>query len=178
MAMTKLATIADVERLPDDDYRYALIRGVLYRMPPPMPRHGRITTVIVLRVGTFVEEHDLGVVYENTGFALARDPDVLLAPDVAFVRGDRLPGDEDRYPDLAPDLAIEVVSPSNTGPNIADKVEEYLAAGVVVVWVFDPRRRTVAVHRTGRPVRVLTEADELDGEDVLPGFRLRLDGLF
>ena len=178
MVTTKLTTVEDVERLPDDDDRYALIRGVLFRMPPPMPRHGRTTTIIVLRVGTFVEEHGLGVVYDNTGFVLARDPDVLLSPDIAFVRADRLPAEEDRYPDLAPDLVIEVVSPSNTGPKIADKVEEYLAAGVVMVWVFDPRSRSVAVHRAGQPVRILTEEDELDGEEVLPGFRLRLAGLF
>ena len=178
MVTTKLTTVEDVERLPDDEYRYALIRGVLYRMPPPKPRHGRITTRVVRHLSAYVDEHNLGIVYTESGFVLARDPDVLLGPDVAFVRADRLPPDEDQYPDLAPDLAVEVLSPSNTGPDVEDKIREYLAAGVPLIWLLDPRRRTVRVRAADGTDRLLNEADALDGGDVLPGFRLPVARLF
>ena len=178
MVTTKLTTVEDVERLPDDDFRYALLWGVLYRMPPPKFVHGRVTNTIGRHVGNFVDEHGLGVVSAEAGFVLARDPDVLLEPDVAFVRADRVPIDQEVYPELAPDLVVEVVSPSNTGPAIADKVRAYLEAGVRLVWVFSPRRRSVAVHRPDQPVRELSEADDLNGEDVLPGFRVRVGSLF
>jgi Uma2 family endonuclease len=175
---TKLMTIAEMERLPDDDYRYTLIRGVLHRMPPPMPRHGRTTTTVIVVLGAFVRDHNLGVVYNESGFALARDPDVLVGPDVAFVRADRVPADEDSYPDLAPDLVVEVLSPSNMPALVAEKLAEYDRAGVPLVWIFDPRRRTVRVRAADGSDRVLTEGDELDGGDVLPGFRLAVARFF
>jgi len=178
MATTKLMTIEDVEHLPDDDYRYSLIRGVLYRMPPPKPRHGRVTTSVVLHLGAFVRERGLGVVYTESGFALHRDPDVLLGPDVAFVRADRLPDDEDSYPDLAPDLAVEVLSPSNTPALVAEKLTEYAAAGVPLVWVLDPQRRTARVVTRSGSDRLLSADDELGGDMVLPGFCVLVDRLF
>ena len=178
MATTKVWTVEDVERLPDDDYRYALIRGVLYGMPPTKPRHGRITNVIGRFLGDFVDEHDLGEVYDQSGFVLERDPDVLIAPDLAFVARERVPTDEDEYPRLAPDLVVEVISPSETGPSVEQKVALYLEAGVRLVWALDPRRRTVRVRRPDGTDKVLTEADELDGEDVVPGFRLPVGRLF
>ena len=178
MVATGLMTIEELEQLPDDGYRYTLIRGVLYRMPPPKPCHGRITTTVAGYLRSFVAEHRLGIVSSNSGFVLARDPDVLLGPDVAFVRADRLPPDEDRYPDLAPDLAVEILSPSNTGPDVEDKIREYLAAGVPLIWLVDPRRRTVRVRAADGTDHLLTEADELDGGDVLPGFRLPVARLF
>jgi Uma2 family endonuclease len=177
---TRLVTVEDVERLPDDGYRYALLKGVLYRMPPPKPRHGRIAGNVGSYLWLHVKEHELGVVYNEAGFLLGRDPDVLLGPDVAFVRTERVP-DEDApgYPEIAPDLAIEVVSPGDTGPEVAAKVEAYLEAGTRMVVVIRPQPRTVTVHtpndRTGR---TLTESDELDGGDVVPGFRLPLAKLF
>ncbi len=178
MAITKLWTVEDIERLPDDDDRYALIRGTLYRMPPTKPRHGRITNLIGRLVGDFVAAHDLGAVYDQSGFILQRDPDVLLAPDLAFVQRDRVPADEDIYPALAPDLVIEVISRSQTGPSIAEKIALYLAAGVRLVWAIDPERRTVRVCRPGAADRVLTDAETLTGEDVLPGFRIEAGRLF
>ena len=103
---------------------------------------------------------------------------MLLAPDVSFVRADRLPDEEGSFPDLAPDLAIEVGSPGDTRPEVEEKVREYLAGGVLLVWVFDPVRRTVRVRGADGTDRVLTEDGELDGGDVLPGFRVRVSTLF
>ena len=178
MTMTKIWTVEEVERLPDDDLRYALIEGMLYRMPPTKPRHGRVTSLANRHLGTFIEQHGLGALFDQSGFILARDPDVLLGPDLAFVRKDRLPADEDAYPFLAPDLVVEVVSPSQTGPSVEEKTEIYLGAGVRLVWALDPVRRTVRVRRPDGTDRLLGEHDALDGEDVLPGFQIPVARLF
>ncbi len=178
MATTKLWTVEEVAQLPDDENRYALVRGVLYRMSPPMARHGFVTNTIGRLVGNFVAERDLGAVSNQSGFILQREPDVLLEPDVAFVRGARIPENLDAYPILAPDLVVEVASPSQTGPSIEEKTALYLEAGVRLVWAVDPLRRIVRVRRPDGTDRLLTEQDVLDGEDVLPGFRLLVAELF
>ena len=178
MATTKLWTVEDVERLPDDDFRYALIRGVLHRMPPPMARHGRVVIAIGAHLYRFVEEQQLGVVYDQSGFILQRDPDTLLGPDLSFVRLARVPADEDAYPDLAPDLVVEVASPSQSGPSIEEKTAIYLAAGVRLVWIVVPARRIVHVYRADGSGDTLSEHDVIDGENVLPGFRLPVARLF
>jgi Uma2 family endonuclease len=178
MATTKLWTVEDVEQIPEDEFRYALIRGVLHRMPPPKARHGRIVSAVGRHLGNFVAEHRLGVIYDQSGFILERDPDTLLGPDLSFVTSDRVPVDEDAYPELAPDLVIEVASPSQTGPSIEEKANLYLAAGVSLVWVIDPSRRTVHTHRADGTSLLLTESDVIDGEDVLPGFHLPVADLF
>lgn len=174
---TRLWTIEDVASLPDDAFRYVLIRGVLYRMPPPKARHGRIST-ITQHVGNFVDERHLGVIYDQSGFIFALDPDTLLGPDLSFVRQDRVPDDEDAYPILVPDLGVEVVLPSQSGLSIAEKTASYLEASVRLVWIVEPDRRVVLVHRADGTRSVLTARDEIDGEDVLPGFRMRVGQFF
>jgi Uma2 family endonuclease len=178
MAVPKLWTVEDIERLPDDAFRYALVRGTLYRTPPTKPRHGRIVNIVGRFIGDFAAGHDLGVVYDQSGFILARDPDVLLAPDLAFVRRDRVPADEDAYPELAPDLAIEVISRSQRGPSIDEKIALYLAAGTRLVWTIDPVARTVRVCRSDGLDRLLSDRDVLTGEDVLPGLQFPITRLF
>lgn len=178
MATTKLWTVEEVERLPDDHVRYAVIEGVLYRMPPTMPRHGRIVMAIGSRLYRFVAQRHLGAVYDQSGFILARNPDVLLSPDLAFVQTSRVPANEDTYPFLAPDLVIEIASPSQTGPSIQEKVSLYLTAGVRLIWVIDPSRREVRIHRPDGSEDRRTEQDALDGENVLPGFTVGVARLF
>jgi len=179
MVATKLVTIEDVERMPDDEFRYTLLDGVLYRMPLPQRKHARIVSRVDRVVGVYVDDNALGELLSESGYALKRDPDTLLGPDLSFVRAGRLlPEHEDRYPDLAPDLAIEVRSPSEYGPSMAEKVRAYLDAGTRMVWFFDPKRRTVTVHRLGAEPVVLTETDHLDGGDVLPGFRVPVARFF
>ena len=172
MAATKLWTIEDVERLPDDGYRYELIRGELYRMPPPKVRHGLIANTIGRLIGNFVADRGLGAVSNQSGFILQREPDTLLVPDVAFIPRPDLPENLDADPESASALVVEVVSPSQTGPSGEERVALSLAVGVRLVWVVDPRRRTVHVYRDDETDVVLTERGEVDGEDVLPGFRL------
>jgi Uma2 family endonuclease len=178
MATTKLWTIDEVAQLPDDDHRYALIRGELYRMPPPQARHGRIVATLIWYVFGFVRSNSLGQVYDQSGFILERDPDTLIGPDLSFVRSTHVPADPDGYPELPPDLVVEVVSPSHTGPSIAEKVAIYREAGVRLIWIVDPKRRTVQIHRSDGTEVLLTEDEALEGEDVLPGFRLPVAAIF
>jgi Uma2 family endonuclease len=178
MATTKLWTIEEVGRLPDDAFRYALLRGVLYRMPPPGGPHGLVANTAGRLVGNFVAKHRLGLVYNQSGFILDRNPDILLEPDVAFVRAGRWSANKPGYPMVAPDLVVEVASPSQTGPSVEEKTAIYLAAGVRLIWIIDPERRAVRVHRADGTELLRSEHDDIDGEDVLPGFRLPVAQLF
>lgn len=177
---TKLLKAEDLYDIEDDDYRYELDRGVLVRMTPPGGRHGEIDSEIIWHIRNYLAQHPIGRVFGEVGFILARDPDVVRAPDVAFVRADRLPPEEerDKFFPFAPDLAVEILSPSDRAGMVHDKVMDYLDAGTRLVWVVAPRRRTVTVYQPGGAARVLREDDELDGGDVLPGFRLPVAALF
>ncbi|CAA9532937.1 MAG: hypothetical protein AVDCRST_MAG73-1126 [uncultured Thermomicrobiales bacterium] len=181
MTATALFTLEDVERLPDDAHRYDVIRGELIRLAAATAKHGRSANNIHLDMGLFARDRGLGRVYSaETGFVLSRDPLTLLCPDVAFVRANRVPSwddDEGFFPG-PPDLAVEIRSPSETGPDVARKVGEYLAAGTTLVWYADPPHRVVDVHRSGRAPMTLGNGDALDGEDVLPGFRLPVAHVF
>jgi len=114
----------------------------------------------------------------ETGFLLARDPDTVRAPDLAFVRAERAPPPSRGYYPGAPDLAVEVLSPDDRPAYVRDKVGEWLEAGALAVWVVGPQRRTVAVHRTGEEPRLLDETETLRGGEPLPGFVLRVRDLF
>jgi Uma2 family endonuclease len=118
-------------------------------------------------------------VLSNTGFILARGPDTVRIPDIAFVAAARRPP----YPargwwQLAPDLAVEVVSPTNTLSELQSKAQEYLAAGTRAVWIVDPAARTNTVYRSKSDIRLYDAGDELVDNDVLPGFPLRVGELF
>jgi Uma2 family endonuclease len=122
-------------------------------------------------IADYAEPRDLGATYgADTGFRIARDPDTVLAPDVAFVSRDRLPESQDGYYEGPPDLAVEVVSPNDRVRTVEDKAAAWLAAGARAVWVVWPNTRTVTVHRPGRKPHTLREEDTLTGEDILPGF--------
>lgn len=160
---------------------FELVQGRAVPVTPTGPTHGRIDNKIARRVGQFVEDRRLGAVYTNTGFILSRNPDVVRAPDEAFVSAAaiaRSPPPEHGYWQIAPDLAIEVVSPNDSAEDIAAKVADYLAAGVRLTWVLYPRLHQVHVFERGSPPRILAGAESLDGSDVLPEFRLPLEDLW
>jgi Uma2 family endonuclease len=160
--------------------RCELIGGKLKMMSPGGFRHGRVASTIDRMLGNFVSERGLGTVLgPETGFHIARDPDTVRAPDVAFVRADRLPETEPVgfFPG-APDLAVEVVSPSDRASELLIKVQDWLEAGCRAVWVADPQTRTVTVYRAGGESVVLTADRTLDAGDVLPGFRTPVAELF
>jgi Uma2 family endonuclease len=150
-------------------------------MSPASARHGEIAATLARHLGNYVADHRLGTVYAaETGFLVGRDPDTLLAPDVAFVRAERLPkpGQQQGFLELAPDLVVEVVSPSDTSRYVSDKVLTYLDAGCRLVWVVEPERRTVTVSAPERTARVMMAADTLEGGQVLPGLTLAVAAIF
>jgi Uma2 family endonuclease len=180
MVTTKPMTAEEFMALPDDGWRYELIRGELHRMSPGGVQHGGIGAKFARRLGVYVEDRDLGLVLVDTGFVFEDDPPTLRVPDVAFIRAERLPPPDELplFSRVAPDLAIEVVSPNDAPAEIAEKVAFDLAHGVPLVWVAYPRPRQVSVHRPGQEPHTLGVGDTLEGEDVVPGFRLALADLF
>ena len=182
MVTTRLSTVEDLARMTSDEAeRHELYAGVLREVEVMGGRHGEIGFELIGPLYLYLRTNPFGRVYtEATHFIILRDPDVVLMPDVAFVRADRLPPVEERegFMPLAPDLAVEVLSPSNRAREMAEKVELYQRGGVRLVWVVQPRRRAVTVYPLGSDPRTLHETDSLDGGDVLPGFRLPVADLF
>ena len=162
-----------------DDYE--MVRGVLREAEAMGGLHGALGGDLHLDIAFFVRENNLGLVFtSDTQYELIRDPRTVLKPDISFIASARLPREgvwEGIIP-IAPDLAAEVASPSNSEAEILDKVGIFLSGGTRLVWVVRPRYRTITVFRPDRPERILTIGDELDGEDVLPGFRLPLTKIF
>ncbi len=174
-------TVEEFERLPEESmYRMELVQGRLIREPRPGAAHGCLTAELVARLHAHVRERRLGRVATETGFLLTDDPPTVRGPDVAYVAAERISaqGVPTGFWQFAPDIAVEVVSPSNSASEIQQKVLEYLAAGSHLVWVVDAGSRSVTVYRDRNEIRVLTEGDVLDGADVLPDFRLELADLF
>jgi Uma2 family endonuclease len=179
MATTTLLTAEDLLELPDDGYRYELEWGVLRRMPQPSVRHGRI----ILRMGRYLDmyaDQTGGIVFTDGGVIVERVPDVVRGPDLAFVAADRLPPDWDfsGYLPFGPDLVIEVASPSDETREIEKRIAQYFAVGCRLIWPFDPDTRTVTARRPDGSSRNIGEGDVLDGEDVLPHFRLPVAEIF
>jgi Uma2 family endonuclease len=176
-----LATADELFGMPDDGFRYELVKGELRRMPPAGSEHGVVSVNITVVIALFVKTHGLGVVFgAETGFKIASDPDTVRAPDLAFVRRERIPaeGIPRTFWPGAPDLAVEVISPGDTYTEVEEKVHDWLDAGTRMVLVLNPRTRTVSVYTSYTTVVRLTEADTLDGGEVLPGFTCRVAELF
>ena len=174
-------TAEELLRLPDGNCRHALVRGELQRMAAAGFRHGVVVMNVAGPLSRHVKAHRLGVVCgAETGFVLARRPDTVLAPDMAFVRQDRIPasGPPAAFWEGAPDLAVEVTSPGDTRPEVADKVASWLAAGTRLVWVVDPDGESVTVQGPDRAPRRLAGSGVLDGEPLFPGFRLPVADVF
>ncbi|MFW6079673.1 MAG: Uma2 family endonuclease [Gemmatimonadota bacterium] len=173
-------TIDEFVRLPADLHRDELVGGTVVRESPAGFEHSRVGVTIATRLRNFVAELDLGVVTgSDGGFVLREEPPTVRAPDVAFVARDRLPTEAiDGFAPFAPDLAVEIVSPSDRVADIQEKVLDYLDAGTRMVWVVDPGARTVIVHRSRADIRILRGEDPLDGGDLLPGLRVTVRELF
>jgi Uma2 family endonuclease len=183
MTTTQLQMTADdLWRLPDDGMRHELIRGELTVMAPASGEHGEIAGNLSTLLGAHVRAKNLGkLLVAEPGFLLSRNPDTVRAPDAAFISKHRVPAEglpKKGFVPFAPDIAIEVLSPSDSQVDVEEKVEEWLAAGAARVWVVNPRARTVTVHRSGRDPRVLRSNDVLDGEEVCPGFSVRVGEIF
>lgn len=176
-------TAQDLWRLGQGDVRRELVDGEVIEMTPAGGIHGEITLRVGRRVSEHVDRHGGGkVLVGDVGFVLnlPTDPDRVRAPDVAFVTTERLPGGRlpDGFLSGPPDLAVELLSPTDNPVEIQRKVRDYLDAGSRLVWVAAPQARTVTVYRTDGSARLLREGEALDGEDVLPGLRISVADLF
>jgi len=178
---TGLLTVESLYELPDDDDRYELVAGVLLCEPPPGVRHGRVVARITALLDRYARSTKAGVVFTgDCGYVLARSPDTLRAPDVSFVTRERFDavGDITSVFPGCPDLAVEVLSPSNSPSDVRAKVADYLAAGTRAVWVVEPVPCGVTVYRALLSPRALDEGEILKDEDLLPGFEAPIAELF
>jgi Uma2 family endonuclease len=177
-----LMTAEELLCLPEDEWHYELVEGRLVRMSPTGAGYGRIVRALFRAVDRFVEERRLGEVFPaETGFWISPEggPDTVLAPDLAFVRAGREPHPRtEGFPRLAPDLVVEVASPSQGRREMGAKAHRWLSGGVRLVWLVLPEERVVEVWQGAGLVRVVSAEEELSGEEVLPGFVLPARNLF
>ena len=177
-------TAEELLAMPDEK-RFELVNGELVENNMSWESE-RIGTNLIIVLGSFVREHNCGEVngssagYQCFEEIFPDDPDRVRKPDVSFISADRLP----RQPiargncTIVPDLAVEVISPNDLSEDVEEKVGEYLRAGVRLVWVVHPQAKTIRIHRANGSVQVLRLADELSGEEVIPGFRCPVSEVF
>ena len=164
------------EFLANDYESYEYVKGELAPMSTPTMAHGEISTNIVTLLNNYVRQHQLGRVYTaETTFQIGESG---RKPDVAFVSQERLPENRHQASPIPPDLAIEVVSPSDKVYDVQEKALEYLDAGTQMVWVIEPIAKTITVYRSPSDIKMLTINDTLTGEDVVEGFQCAVAEVF
>jgi Uma2 family endonuclease len=181
MSATRLMTADDLLQLPDDGLRHELVAGELIDMAPANALHSVIALELGARLRNYVQVHNQGAIFgADAGFLIARDPDTVRAPDVAFVTQERIAriGLPEQYFPGPPDLAVEVISPSERRAEIDAKVADYLRAGTQMVWVVEPTTRSVTVHEPNSAPRRLSAADTLDAGLLIPGLALPVGEFF
>ena len=180
MTATQLVTADELLQM-GSDAPYELWEGVLKEVSPSSLKPGVVAARVVGVLVNYVDGQNLGYVSTaEAGYILNTNPHTVVAPDVAFVRGDRYPGGlpERGFASLPPDLAVEIISPSDKRAEIAQKQALYAKAGVPLVWWVDPERKTVMVYRLGQAPEVVEATEVLDGGDVLPGFEMELRAIY
>jgi len=163
---------------PDKDTE--LVRGRMIVREPPRLWHGLHAANLCRIVSSHVWSSRLGAVFaQDTGFHIARDPDTVLAPDLAFIRADRLPSrDEDRYPAIVPDLVAEIMSPSDRRRVVVAKMHHWITAGVRVAWLIEPKQRRATIFFADGSELAVAPDGVLTAGDVLPGFACALREVF
>jgi Uma2 family endonuclease len=159
--------------------RVELVRGVLVVQEPPGYEHGRITAELGFLLTKHIKETGAGqLLIGDIGFQVASSPDTVRGPDIAFLRSERLPDPHTRgFPEMGPDLVVEVLSPRDRPGETLVKVGDWLEAGARLVWVIDPQHRLAQIYRQDGTTTTIREAESLDGEHVLPGFCCPLDAI-
>jgi len=161
----------------DPEKSYEIVNGRPEEKGMPGARHGGVAARLIIRLGNHIESNDLGGLYSEASFTIGENERI---PDVAFVAAERIPpeGEPATLWPMAPDLAIEVISPNDVYLKVVAKIEDYFAAGVKQVWLVDPEFRRVSIYRSPTDITILTEEQELASEDLFPGFRCRLSDIF
>ena len=174
-----LMTAEELMALPDDGNRYELEEGRLITMPPSGWKSSRLGVRFAVKLGGYIDAHGLGeYAGADGGIRLARNPDTVRAPDFTFVSNERVSDPGQGYYEGAPDLVVEVLSPSDRWATLRRKATRYIEAGVRLVWLVDPERRRAEVYRADGTMDRLTADGILDGEDVLPGYTLPLSKMW
>ena len=178
---TRIFTAEELLKMPQDGFRYELVKGELHKMSPAGNKHGKQAMRIGSALFQHVETNNLGTVFAaETGFRLSSNPDTVRAPDAAFVSRQRMEesGETEGYWPGAPDLAVEVISAGDTYAEVEEKVFDWLDAGTLMVIVLNPRKRAATIYRSLTKIAVLTENDSIDGGDVVPGWKMPVKSLF
>jgi Uma2 family endonuclease len=178
--LTALMTAEEFMQLPRGESQHELINGELITMVLPRLPHGRIQARLVAPFSQFVSEHDLGEVFGELGFLLTVDPDTVIGPDVCFISKQRLQeeGEVKGFWPGPPDIAAEIVGPSDTRPKVRERTLQWLRYGAKQVRIVNPKDRTVTIHRSPSDATTFSGSDYLEAQDLLPGFRLSLDRIF
>lgn len=162
-----------------EGHRYELIRGELRQMAPASLAHGAYEGHLFYAIAAYLRTNPIGLVVPgDTGFELQSNPLTIRSPDIAFIAQERIPSDRSGFPSLAPDLVVEIISPSETARLIAEKISDYLQAGTRMLWIVYPEQRQVQEYRQDGAFRIYRQDSALDGQDVLPGFSYPLAELF
>ncbi len=175
---THLMTAEELIKLPRGRYRYELVKGELLTMSPAGGEHGAVVINLAAPLATYIKAQKLGRVFgAETGFKLESDPDTVLAPDISFVSEGRLESLPRNYPEIVPDLVVEVISPSERKSQVNKKTEQWLSFGVKSVWVVRPENRTVEIISADRKNRTLNQSEMLV-DQVVPGFEIPVSTIF
>jgi len=170
-------TAEEFMNIDDDSHRHELIKGELLTMPLPKFTHAVVAMNLSIILHGYVKANNLGLLVAETGFKLGSDPDTVLGPDIAFISRDRIGNPADYYYIGAPDLAVEVLSPSDRKGQVERKTALWIELGAKSVWNVNTRNRTVEVIRVGGDRKLFYESDELV-DDTVPGFRVKVSEIF
>ncbi|MGD9711895.1 MAG: Uma2 family endonuclease [Thermomicrobiales bacterium] len=178
MVSTQLRSAEDLLRL-NKDGNYELIDGELHDVMSPSPSHAKVVGVLAMLLGVHIRKEKLGDLYVGDPLILLRrDPDTVLAPDIAFVGAKRLPLEDSAFMNVPPDIAIEVVSPGNSPGEIERKIALFLEGGVGSVWVVYPRQRQFVIHAPDIAPRVFDETAMVTDVDAFPGLSFAVSDVF
>lgn len=177
---TKIHTPADLLAMPDNN-NLELVNGELVEKNVSV-LSSLVEGIVLTRLSVFCDSHQLGPVFPGTNGiqCFPDDPLKVRKPDAAFVKKERFLAEylKEGFLSIAPDLAVGVLSPNDLASEVIEKVEEYLAAGITLVWVIDPEAQIVVIHRGDGSVTKLRKNDELAGENIIPDFRCKVAELF
>lgn len=182
VAPTKLMTAEEFMKADLGEGTFELVRGEVIKVPPPMPGHGRICINVGFALESYGRQTGYGYALSNdSGVRTERDPDTVRGPDVCFFSHDRWPRSEvgEKLPPVPPNVVVEVYSPGNRRSEILEKLAEYVAAGVPLIWIIHPKSRSVSIYRCDDDAPlVLKEGDVIENLPELPGFRCPVADLF